>query len=84
MANVVIKTTEALTNRVHSEERMCGKRARFHVYHQTPSGKTKRFDISYADTADEAAADMVQSYKELGSKIEVMFVVPLNQNITID
>jgi hypothetical protein len=51
------------SERVHSTERDCGKRARYHVYYRH-NGKV-RFDALWSDTPQEALADFQGLTKEL-------------------
>lgn len=75
-------TEIAKTTRIHSEERICGKRATFHVFHKTAKGKP-RFDISYEATPEKACSNMVALYAELRSKIEVIGFVRCDQTVTL-
>lgn len=75
-----IVTQANLVAKVHSEERIAGKRATFHVYHATKAAGLKRFDVSYAATAEEAAARTVSHYR---NRVDVLFVVPVDQFISI-
>lgn len=76
-------TDTAKTTRIHSEERICGKRATFHVFHKTVKGNKPRFDISYAETPEKACSDMVALYAEVRSKIEVYAFVRCDQTVTL-
>lgn len=79
---IEIRTDEKFINRVHSEERIAGKRASFHIYHKDSKGRA-RFDISYANEASLAASSMVKLYRELRTNITVMWIVPCNQRVAI-
>lgn len=77
----VIKTDSRLTDRVHSEEQIIGKRADFHVYHTTLGKRPlKRFDAVYAASADAAVSQTTKHYR---NKVEVLFVVPMNKNVAV-
>lgn len=50
-------------NRVHSSERICGKRAQYHIYYRH-NGKV-RFDALWSSTPQEAIADFQGFTKEM-------------------
>ncbi len=71
------------TKRIHTEERIVGRRATFHVYTQTPSGRTRTYDVSYAADPHNAAIDVLAGYRELGSRRVLVRVVACDQSITL-
>jgi len=64
------------SNKVHSEERLCGKRATFHVYYEWDG--SKHFDISFAQTAEEAIENHKAMCAILKRKIRIFAVVVCN------
>lgn len=53
-----------LPTRIHSSERLVGRRATFHVYYTDGKGR-RRFDASWAKTPDGAVSQICGSLKTL-------------------
>ena len=76
MTYKIITDNEKMAMRVHSHERVCNRRATFHVYHVDKKGKTA-FDPSWAPTVDGAAMLVDSMYREIRNPVTVLHVVPV-------
>lgn len=76
--------TEATkTQRIHSEERLVGKRATFHIFHTSPTGKNGRYDISYEATPEAAIKNMEDDCRQMRMKIVVVGFARCDQSVAL-